>query len=210
MKRKLIGVLLVATALSVSGAASASASTSAAPATGGSSATIADVLLSDAATDGPNGFDQRWFDYDIATQAVLLFPDLVAAASDPTASLTVFLPNDLAFRLLVRDLTGTWPATEQATFDAVASLGLDTVKAVLTYHIVPAALGPLTLLRSNGVQEPTLNGSTLTVRTRGFLIRLQDNDPDAGDPYVVQPNVGGRLANGFVHGISAVLRPVDL
>ena len=45
---------------------------------------------------------------DIATQAVLLFPDLVSAASDPNSSLTVFLPNDLAFRTLVHDLTGTW------------------------------------------------------------------------------------------------------
>src|SRR5262249_16409288 len=83
----------------------------------------------------------------LATQAVLLVPDLVAAASDPNAALTVFLPNDLAFRVLVHDLTGTWPATEEATFAAVAGLGIDTVKAVLTYHIVGAELSPLTLLR---------------------------------------------------------------
>ena len=206
MKHKLIAGLLAAAATIPMGVAAASA----APASGGGSTTIAQVLLGDSAADDANGFDRRWLDYDIATQAVLLFPDLVAAASDPSASLTVFLPNDRAFRNLVRELTGTWPRTEQATFDAVAGLGLDTVKAVLTYHIVGAKLSPLTLLRSNGDQQATLNGATFTVKVRAILIRLQDNDPDAGDPYVVQPNVGGRLANGYVHGISAVLRPADL
>jgi uncharacterized surface protein with fasciclin (FAS1) repeats len=206
MKHTLIAGLLAAAATIPMGVATASA----APATRGGSPTIAQVLLSDSSSDAANGFDRRWFDYDIATQAVLLFPDLVAAASDANASLTVFLPNDLAFRNLVRDLTGTWPRTEQETFDAVAGLGLDTVKAVLTYHIVGAELSPLALLRSNGQQESTLNGATFTVKVRAIFIRLQDNDPDAGDPYVVQPSVGGRLANGYVHGISAVLRPADL
>src|SRR4051794_29729534 len=88
------------------------------------------------AKDDPSGFDRRWFDYDIVTQAILLFPDLVAAASDPNAQLTVFLPNDLAFPRLVADLTGTWPPHRTATFDAVAALGIDTVRTVLTYHII--------------------------------------------------------------------------
>ena len=51
----------------------------------GSGRTLADVLLADAGRDDAAGFDKRWFDYDIVTQAVLLFPDLVAAASDPDA-----------------------------------------------------------------------------------------------------------------------------
>ena len=55
---------------------------------------------------------------------------------DPNAQLTVFLPNDLAFRRLVFDLTGTWPRSEADVFAAVAGLGTDTVKTVLTYHIV--------------------------------------------------------------------------
>jgi hypothetical protein len=207
MKHKFLAGLFAAAATIPMGVAATAA---AAPATKGGSTTIAQVLLSDSSKDDANGFDRRWFDYDIATQAVLLYPDLVAAASDPNAALTVFLPNDLAFRNLVHDLTGTWPRTEQETFDVVASLGLDTVKSILTYHIVGDKLGPLTLLRANGEQETTLNGATLTVKVRGFFIRLQDNDPDASDPYVVQPSIGGRLANGYVHGISAVLRPVDL
>src|SRR6478735_4254455 len=172
MKRKLLAGLFAATAVVATGVGTAAA----APAgKGGGRPTIAQVLLSDSASDDANGFDRRWFDYDIATQVVL--------------------PNDLAFRTLVHDLTGTWPATEKDTFDAVASLGLDTVGSILTYHIVGAKLSPLNLLHSNGQQETTLNGAKFTVAVRAIFIRLQDNDPDAADPYVVQPNVGGKLAN---------------
>lgn len=99
--------------------------------------TLADILLSDSAKDGPDGFDHRSKDYDIVTQAVLLFPDLVAAASDPNAQLTVFLPNDGAFRRLVHDVTGKWYRSEADVFNAVASLGTDTVKQVLQYHRHP-------------------------------------------------------------------------
>ncbi len=55
-----------------------------ASADGGSSdppPTLADVLLADG-----DRFDFRPFDYDIVTEAVLLFPELVAAASDPMPS----------------------------------------------------------------------------------------------------------------------------
>ena len=97
----------------------------------GPAPTLAEILLSDG-----NQFDLNPFDYDIVTEAVLLFPELVAAASDPDAELTVFLPNDWAFRRLVADLTGLKPWREQAVFDAVAALGTDTVATVLQYHIV--------------------------------------------------------------------------
>src|SRR5688500_15824378 len=78
----------------------------------GGSRTLAEVLLADAPKDGTGGFDRRWGDYDIVTEAVLLFPDLAAAAGDPDATLTVFLPNDQAFRKFVRDLTGEWLRNE--------------------------------------------------------------------------------------------------
>ena len=210
MKHKLIAGLLAAAATIPMGVAAASA----APASGGGSTTIAQVLLGDSAADDANGFDRRWLDYDIATQAVLLFPDLVAAASDPSAQLTVFLPTDLAFRRLVADLTGTWPRSEAATFDAVAALGTDTVRAVLTYHLVAGPpIGYRDALRSDGAELATWQGGTLTVDVGRFglpYVQLVANDPDAPDPIVVQPEIGRRLANGYVHGISAVLRPLDL
>ena len=181
----------------------------------GSGKTLAEVLLADSGRDDADGFDRRWFDYDIVTQAVLLFPDLVAAASDPSAQLTAFLPNDFAFRKLVADLTGTWPRKEADVFAAVASLGTDTVKTVLTYHLVAGPpIGFRDALNADGAVLTTLQGGTITVdviRFFGFpFVKLVDNDPNDADPIVVQPNIGGQLANGYAHGIESVLRPVDL
>lgn len=176
--------------------------------------TLAEVLLSDTG-DNAAGFDSEWYDFDIVTQAVLLFPDLVEAASNPEASLTAFLPNDRAFQVLVADLTGQWIWDEQGVFDAVASLGTDTVKTVLTYHLVGAKISAADALASNGAALTTLQGGTFTVRVENpalSLIRLEDNDPNAGDGGIIfsKFNIGGSLANGYAHGISQVLRPVDL
>ena len=204
MKRILTAAaVLAACAFTVPAAASAAAPQK----------TIADVLLADKAGDDAKGFDRNWYDYDIVTQAVLLFPDLVGAAANPEASLTGFIPNDRAFQVLVRDLTGTWPRTESATFDAVASLGADTVKTVLTYHLVGAKISARDALAANGAQLDTLQGGKIGVRVpfRWFpLVVLRDQDPNDRNPYVVQLNVGGQLGNGYRHGISAVLRPADL
>ena len=170
--------------------------------------------MSDTARDDANGFDRRSWDFDIVTQAVLLYPDLVAAVSNPDLDLTVFLPNDGAFRKLVQDLTGQRLWSESDVFAAVASLGLDTVKTVLTYHIiVGSAIDYRTALKSDGAVLTTFQGGTFTVEARNRwwrIVRLVDNDPDARNPVVVWPNVGGEALNGFAHGIDRVLRPIDL
>jgi uncharacterized surface protein with fasciclin (FAS1) repeats len=177
--------------------------------------TLADILLSDSAKDGPDGFDHRWHDYDIVTQAVLLFPDLVAAASDPAAQLTVFLPNDRAFQKLVKEISGQRLHSEAEVFAAVAGLGTDTVLAVLQYHIVPASISYQAALGSDDAVLGTLlpdASITVDVKGRGWCkyVKLIDADIDDHDPRVVQPNVGGAAANGYAHGIDRVLRPIDL
>jgi uncharacterized surface protein with fasciclin (FAS1) repeats len=192
----------------------------AAPASADSEKTIADVLLSDEQPGVLNSFDKNWYDFDIVTQAVLLYPDLVAAASDPEANrdkggLTVFAPNDRAFQVLVWDLTKKWPRTEQAAFDAVASLGLETVKTVLTYHIVPAGIPSSAALDADGAKLPTLQGQTIKVDViskKAKLIRLKDKDKNDLNPWIVRSkfDVGGTLSNGYIHGISLVLRPTNL
>lgn len=176
--------------------------------------TIAQQLLSDSG-DNAAGFDDSWYDFDIATQAILLYPDLVEAASDPAASLTAFIPNDRAFQVLVFSLTGNYVDTEQGVFDAVASLGLPTVKTVLTYHLVGAKIPAADALAANGAQLTTLQGGKLgvdVVNPALSLILLRDQDPNADDAGIVYSkfNYGGALANGYIHGISLVLRPVDL
>jgi uncharacterized surface protein with fasciclin (FAS1) repeats len=205
MKKKILAAASAAVAIGAFAPTAASAE--------GSAPTLAEVLLSDSADDDANGFDHNWHDYDIVTQAVLAFPDLTAAASDPSASLTAFLPNDRAFRRLVREITGQRPKSEQAAFDAVVSLGLDTVKTVLTYHLVGSKISYDAALQSNGAVLPTLQGGTIEVKVRGKwcpTIRLIDADTDDRDPRVIDPNIGGEASNGFAHGIDRVLRPVDL
>lgn len=175
--------------------------------------TLAEILLSD--SDGDvDGFDHNWRDYDIVTEAVLLFPDLVAAASNPDAELTVFLPNDRAFRKLVKDITGERPRSEADTFAAVASLGTDTVKNVLLYHIVPGSISFETATGANGAVLPTLlEGSTIEVKVRGKWhprVKLIDADTDDRNPKVIAGDLGGPAANGYAHGINRVLRPINL
>lgn len=193
-------------------AAAFTAATPASPA-GAAPATIADVVLSDSAKDNAQGFDRNWHDYDIVTQAVLLFPDLVAAVSDPNASLTVLAPNDQAFRLLASELTKKHFRNEADVFAAVASLGTDTVKTVLTYHIVGAKLGASTVLNSDDAQVATLGGGTFAVdviNKRKKIVQFVDGDPNARNARLVQADLGGALANGFIHGVDRVLRPIDL
>ena len=197
------------------GVALAAAAFTAAPASpaGAAPATIADVVLSDSANDNAQGFDKNWHDYDIVTQAVLLFPDLVAAISDPSANLTVLAPNDQAFRLLASELTKKHFRTEADVFAAVASLGTDTVKTVLTYHIVGAKLGASTVLNSDNVQVATLGGGTFAVdviNKRKKIVQFVDGDTNARNARLVQADLGGALANGFIHGVDRVLRPIDL
>lgn len=209
MRKKIIASVAAAASLAVLAPATVSA-------TGSSSQqTLADVLLSDSAKDNADGFDYRWWDYDIVTQAVLLFPDLVAAASNPDAELTVFLPNDQAFRRLVKEITGDWVRSEADVFAAVASLGTDTVKNVLLYHIVPAEISYRDALRADGAVLGTLlDGSTLEVDVqrsyRWKYITLIDADTNDRDARVVRPNIGGESANGYAHGVDRVLRPIDL
>ena len=204
MKKKSLLATAGALALGLAAVAPASADTPPPP-------TLAEVLLSDSAGDDAGGFDGNWNDYDIVTQAVLLFPDLVAAASDPSASLTAFLPTDQAFRVLVENLTNAWPNTEEGVFDIVASLGLPTVKTVLTYHLVGAKVDAATALTLGGQRVATLQGGTFKVNVRfGTIIKLIDRDPDAKNAAVIAPNIGGEASNGFAHGVSLVLRPVDL
>jgi uncharacterized surface protein with fasciclin (FAS1) repeats len=187
--------------------------------------TIADVLLSDKAGDDANGFDRNWYDFDIVTQAVLNFPALVSAAQDPNATLTVFAPNDRAFQVLVKELTGKWQPTEGKTYEALVNWavetagslegGLELINTVLTYHIVGSKISASDALKSDGETLTTLQGGTFevdVVSKRFQFIVLKDQDPNDLNPWIVRSkfNVGGELSNGYIHGIGLVLRPVPL
>ena len=166
-----------------------------------SSGTIVDTLI---ARSGGGALDHDKGDYDILIQAVLA-ADLAGVLSDPNAQLTLFAPNDAAFMRTVRDLTGSWPASEQAAFDAVAGLGIPAVTQVLLYHVVGGReLGALSVLFSRHLTMA--NGGNLDVR----FLRLIDADPDAPDAYLRLTALDIRTSNGIIHGITRVLRPLDL
>ena len=173
---------------------------------------LAQILLADSALDNAAGFDGFAYDFDIVTQALLGYPDLVAAASNP-GDYTVFLPTDQAFRSLVHSLTGQWISRERDVFNVVASLGADTVKTVLTYHIVAGArISYSQALAADGAQVTTLQGGTIEVAVvqNWWLKRvaLIDKDPDLRNPKVILPNL--RASNGIAHAIDFVLLPVNL
>ena len=167
------------------------------------------------AKDG-SGFDRSWTDFDIVDNAVTAVltakpGSAVGVLADGTVALTAFLPTDRAFRNLASDLTGKHYASESAVFADVASLGIDTVEAVLLYHVVPGATVTYRqALASDGATLTTASGGTVTVDVVGqCFVSLVDADPTDRNPFVVRPNLNKGNAQ-IAHGISEVLRPLDL
>jgi len=183
-------------------------------------------LASVLTANGGGTFDSDPYDFDILTQAVLAVlqakPDSpVKDLADGNKALTAFIPNDRAFQVLVYDLTGKFyggffKVNEQKVFNAVASLGIDTVEQVLLYHVVPGA----TIDSDTAANVPY--GTPLTTAQGGTIrvnpvwpfakwISLGDNDPDDIDPFVVPSKFDINKGNKQIaHGIAFVLRPANL
>ena len=108
----------------------------------------------------------------------------IGSQADGKVPLTAFLPNDRAFDDLVTALTSSRPAPEEATFNAVAGLGIDTVEKILEYHVVPGqAIASGAALKANG--------ATLETALPGKLTSVKVNKGSAQ----------------IAHGINAVLLP---
>jgi uncharacterized surface protein with fasciclin (FAS1) repeats len=173
---------------------------------------LSDILLSDG-----NQFDRNSKDFDIVTEAALAVlaakPDSpVGLLTKGDVALTAFVPNDQAFRLLVKDLTGKSYKSEKKIFNAVAGLGIDTVETVLLYHVVPGATIPASVaLQADRVGLGTGNGDTFMVQVRknGTLIKLSDRDYNSRNPRVIATDVNAGNQQ-IAHVIDRVLRPLDL
>ncbi|MBD7919884.1 fasciclin domain-containing protein [Cellulomonas sp. Sa3CUA2] len=177
---------------------------------------LASVLAADGA-----GFDRNWYDYDIvdnAVNAVLAAkPDSpVAVLADGTVPLTAFLPNDRAFQVLTQDLTHRWYGSEEKVFGALAqAVGIDAIEQVLLYHVVPGAtIDSATALASDGAALTTAQGGTFTVDVlskRIPIVVLRDADRNDLNPLLVRSQLDINAGNAQIaHGISFVLRPLDL
>ena len=215
MNLRRLGVIATTLGLAATAAvAAAPAATASGTSTGTRS--LAAVLTSDG-----NRFDRNWYDYDIVTEAVLAVlaakpASPVGLLTDGTVPLTAFIPDDRAFQVLARDLTGTWPTTEKRTLNAlVAAAGVDAIEQVLLYHVVPgAAITRKAAVNANGVVLTTAEGGTIKVRVFSRylpIVELRDQDPDDVNPFLDPRALDINAGNAQVaHGIVLVLRPVDL
>jgi len=121
---------------------------------GGSKPTLGEQILADA--DGK--FDRRSWDYDIIGEIVKAIldsgiPTQLGASVDPNAELTVFLPNDRAFRRLAHDLTGEWVKKEADVIPAIlGAVGGDLalVNAVEEYNVVGGKIKAKTTFHYEG------------------------------------------------------------
>ena len=201
-------------ALGLVGLALVAPAATAAPPAGTTS--LAAVLAADGDT-----FDHNWYDFDIVDQAVAAVlaakPDSpVAVLADGTVPLTAFLPNDRAFRYFAWDLTHRWERTEQGVLERIAgAVGIDAVEQVLLYHVVPGAtITARQALRSDDATLTTAQGGTFRVDVVSrwlLLVRLVDQDRNDANPFLVANKLDLNKGNvQIAHGISAVLRPLDL
>jgi uncharacterized surface protein with fasciclin (FAS1) repeats len=151
-----------------------------------------------------SSYDNDSQNFDILTAAVLAVlkakPDsAVKALTDGKIALTAFIPTDGAFKSLVSQLTNKAPGSEEATFNAVAGLGIDTVEQVLLYHVVVGApiMSPDALKANGATLNTALAGNSLSVSVAGTTITLAEVDINKGN-------------NQVAHGINAVLLPAAL
>ena len=216
--RRSIALTVAAGAAILMAAPSAASAAPSAPAPTGTRS-LAAVLTA----NGNGQFDGNPFDYDIVTQAVLAV--VAAKPASPVAlltkgdvALTAFLPPDFAFRDLVRQLTSTRYASEQEVFTRlVAAVGnnIDVIETVLLYHVVPGAtLTSTDALNADNAALTTAQGGTVTVDVVAKwlgLVKLVDQDTNDANPYLnpfaLNINKGNKQ---IAHGITAVLRPLDL
>lgn len=167
------------------------------------------------AADG-HRFDSKWGDFDILDAAVMTVLDAkpksaVGVLAKGKVKLTAFLPTDKAFRGLATTLTGKKPATERATFKALAkAAGVDVIEQVLLYHVVPGkTLGSGKVAKADGVELTTAQGATVTVQVSKKGIKLVDQDPDLHDPKVIATDINKGNPQ-IAHAINRVLLPIDL
>jgi uncharacterized surface protein with fasciclin (FAS1) repeats len=164
--------------------------------------------------------DRNWNDFDIVEQAAFAVlaekPNSavgVLAAGD--VKLTAFIPTDRAFQRLVYDLTGK-RLSEKKTFKAVAGLGIDTVEAVLLYHVVPGAVVTYYQAKNaDGAKLTTAAGGKIKVKVRSEhgrkIVRLKDADKNDLNPRVLRGAKNLNKGNKQIaHGINRVLRPINL
>jgi hypothetical protein len=207
---------IVASAVIAAGLAGGAVAT-AGPASAEGTPTLAENL----AAQGPIG-DGNWYDFDIINGVVGAIlganpASQLALAADPNSpKLTVFLPNDRAFQVLAADLLGWkyWFANEsQVAAALLGAIDIATLEAVVLYHVHVGYIDSATALSvPRNTPVPMAAGGEIKVQPIRWLKTaiLVDNDPNDLNPTLVRSKLDIVASNGIAHGISLVLRPVDL
>merc|ERR1711975_106931 len=164
-----------------------------------STVTEADIEIGDSVIvhkiDTPIAFSPTLVDYT-RRDGTLLFNAAVTAADLPVnfgddadkmpiSDFTIFIPNDAAFEAIGSVLEGA---------------DLETLQAVLTYHLVADNVVFSTAL--GNVSLPSYQGDDLT-----FTV-AEDGSAWVNNAKIVFPNI--LLANGVAHVIDGVLNPADV
>lgn len=184
--------------------------------------TLAEIL----AAQGGIG-DRNWYDFDIVAgvvQAILeedakdgVQDSPLWLAADPNSpKLTVFLPNDRAFQALAADVLGWryWFADEgKVAQGLLEKFDLATLEFVVSYHVHVGFVDSATALSvPKGTKLAMVAGGEITVNPVKWLRTaiLADNDPNDVNATLVRSKLDIQASNGIAHGISFVLRPIDL
>ncbi|KAG1668914.1 hypothetical protein FOA52_016083 [Chlamydomonas sp. UWO 241] len=131
-------------------------------------------------------------EFSILLSAVAASPTILAAATDPSTSVTVLAPTNAAFEaaLFALDMTA-----EELLADT------ELLTTILSYHIVPTVFAS-TAATAEGLTLPTLlDGTTVSVKLVDGNVVINDVATVVA-PFDV--DVGGR---SIVHAIDAVLLP---
>jgi uncharacterized surface protein with fasciclin (FAS1) repeats len=118
-----------------------------------------------------------------------------------TANLTVFAPNDDAFRQL--DITGDGipDLDTEAKINALSGAGLDLLKTVLNYHVLTSRV-PSSVITAAGIESATYGtsgaGPKLFAKLNGAKVYINGVE-------VVSADVAA--SNGIIHVINKVLVP---
>lgn len=203
-KKKMVVAAVAATALAAGLSTPASANTG--------TTSLASVLNVSA-----QAYDRNWADFDILTAAINTVlaakpNSAVKVLADGNTELTAFIPTDRAFRLLVLNLTGKVRNTEAAVARDVVALGVDTVEAVLLYHVVvgPQVLSPAALA-AGGASLTTAQTGKFIVNVVGNSIELVDQDTGINNPRVILSGVDINKGNKQIaHAIDRVLLPIKV
>jgi uncharacterized surface protein with fasciclin (FAS1) repeats len=221
IRRTLVAVSAAAALLATSFAGVSSATAAAKPAAAPAAVRTAasgTTPLSTVLAPFASSFNNNWHDYNIVTHAVFAVlkakpSSAVGVLAKGDVALTAFIPNDRAFQILVKQMTGKTLKSEKAVFAAVAGLGIPTVEKVLLYHVVPGAtITAAMALKSNGAHLRTALGSSIRVRVYpGPVISLWDKAPLIRNPRVILSQTDINSGNKQIaHGIDRVLLPLPI